>query len=127
MADASAGQETLYRDIFEASQDPIMVHDAETGEIVQANPAAGALLGLDRDDLVGLRVGDFSPPEYTTEEANDLIRSAASEGEIQVEWSVSGPDGEMRWVDVSLERATIGGTERVIAFIRDITERESSD
>jgi len=120
----SEEESTLYRDIFEASRDPMMVHDAETGEILEANPAAGRMLGMDTSEVVGLKVGDFSPPSYSTAEANELIRTAAREGQEQVEWSVQGPSGQQRWVDVSLERAMIGGDERVVAYIRDVTEHK---
>ena len=41
---ASTGDTPLYRDIFEISPDPIIVHDAETGAVVHANPAATELL-----------------------------------------------------------------------------------
>jgi len=120
----SEEESTLYRDIFEVSRDPIMVHDAETGEILQANPAAGRMLGMDSADVVGLQVGEFSPPSYTTSEANELIRTAAREGKNQVEWSIQGPSGEQRWTDVSLQRATIDGDERVVAYIRDVTDHK---
>ncbi|QCC52154.1 PAS domain-containing sensor histidine kinase [Halapricum salinum] len=119
--------ETPYRDIFEASPDPVFVHDPETGEVLDANAATAEMLGVEQEAVVGMTVGDFSPPSYTNEEANDLIRTAADEGHAAVEWRVSGPDGTMRWVDVSLEAATVGGEPRVLAYVQDITEHRERE
>ena len=118
---------TPYRDIFEASPDPVFVHDPETGEVLDANAATAEMLGVEQEAVVGMTVGDFSPSSYTNEEANDLIRTAADEGHAAVEWRVSGPDGTMRWVDVSLEAATVGGEPRVLAYVQDITEHRERE
>jgi PAS domain S-box-containing protein len=122
---ASTGESPLYRDVFETAPDPIMVHDAETGVVVQANPAAGELLGLDPAAIVGMHVGEFSPPEFTTEDANELIREAVAEGNRELEWAIRTPNGQRLLVEVTLKRAAIGGDTRVVAYIHDITERKT--
>ncbi|WP_434530603.1 PAS domain-containing sensor histidine kinase [Haloarcula sp. NS06] len=119
---ASTEDTALFRDVFQANPDPIMVHDADTGTVVRANEAAGALLGRPPADVVGMHVGEFSPPGFSTADANALITEAATSGSAQVEWSTQGPDGESRLVEVSLERAVIDDTTRVVAFIHDVTE-----
>ena len=45
--------EARFRGLFEASADAVVVHDAATGIIHEANPAAAALYGRDRDALIG--------------------------------------------------------------------------
>ncbi|RLM95623.1 ATP-binding protein [Haloarcula sp. Atlit-7R] len=119
---ASTEDTTLFRDVFEANPDPIMIHDADTGTIVRANQAAGALLGCAPEDIVGMHVGEFSPSGFSTADANALIAEAATSGSTQVEWTTEGPDGESRRVEVSLERAVIDDVTRVVAFIHDVTE-----
>ena len=119
--------ETLYRDIFETAPDPIMVHDPETGDVVHANPAACDLLGLDYDSLVGSQVGSFSPAGFTSADARAAIEAAPTDGAARVDWSVQTADGEQRWVDVTLKRARAGGQARVIAFIRDVSERRERE
>ena len=116
-----------YQDIFEASPDPIFVHDADTGEVVQANPAAAEMLGLEPASVVGMSVGEFSPPGYSTEDANELITTAHETGQSHVEWRVDGPDGETRWTSVTLKSATVDGVERVIAYAKDVTEYRLSE
>ena len=119
---ASTEDAVIYRDVFEANPDPIMVHDADTGTVVRANRAAGELLGCAPADIVGTHVGEFSPPGFSTADANDLITEAAESGSAQVEWTTEGPDGTDRLVEVTLERATLGDQTRVVAFIHDVTD-----
>lgn len=43
--------------------DPYLAVDADTGVIADANPAAGALLGIDRDALLGVEAMRFVPAD----------------------------------------------------------------
>ena len=118
---ASTEDAVIYEDVFDASPDPIMVHDADTGTVIRANEAAGALLGCAPEDIVGMHVGEFSPSGFSTADANDLIAEAAMSGSAQVEWATEGPNGTEQLVEVTLERATLGDETRVVAFIHDVT------
>jgi len=121
----SEGQ--LHGAVFATAPDPIFVHDPETGRVTTANPAAGGLLGVDPDAIEGMHVGEFSPPDYSTADANDLIRRAHETGQSHVEWRVEGPDGETRWTDVELRSATFGGNDRVVAYAKDVTEYRAAE
>ncbi|MFU1781932.1 ATP-binding protein [Haloarcula japonica] len=124
---ASTEDTALFHDVFQANPDPIMIHDADTGTVVRANEAAGALLGRPPAEVVGMHVGEFSPSGFSTADANDLITEAATSGSAQVEWTTEGPDGTDQLVEVTLKRAALGDKTRVVAFIHDVTairERE---
>lgn len=97
----------IYQDVFEAGPDPIIIHDADTGTVVRANQAAGALLGCAPDDILGMHVGEFSPPGFSTADANDLIAEAAESGSAEVEWATEEPDGTDRLVEVTLRRTAL--------------------
>ena len=114
----------IYEDIFEASSTPTMVHDADSGAVQRANPAACQLLGLDREELLGTPVGEFSPGEYTTAEAESMLQRAVAEDGTTVEWVVEGPDGQHRSVDVELQPLDADEGRRVVAFVRTETYRE---
>jgi PAS domain S-box-containing protein len=45
--------ERPYRHIFEHISDGLLIHDAQTGLVVEANPAAAAMHGYDRRELIG--------------------------------------------------------------------------
>jgi len=117
--------DALYRDVFEAAADPIFLHDAETGEILDANPVAADLVGADRAAVVGAEIGAFSPSEYTSEEAARLVESALENGEESVSWTLDDGSGRTRSVDVLLKRATLDDEEYVLAFVTDVTEHRA--
>ncbi len=71
--------ETRYRLLFQRSRDAVLVVDADTRKVVDANEAAGALFGSAVDRLVGRAF----PPESAVaarQTLNDLLASARTEG-----------------------------------------------
>ena len=113
-----------YREIFEKVPAGIVVHDPETGEIVDANRRFCELLGHDHEDVIGMTVGDFSAdePDYDAAKGHNKIREAAAGEPQRFTWRDQTSDGETFPVEVALERTTIGGQERVLAFVRDISD-----
>ena len=53
-------EQTVFRSLFAAYPDALLVADAN-GTIVLANPSAAGLLGYDVDELVGLNVDALVP------------------------------------------------------------------
>ena len=124
---ASTEDAVIYQDVFEASPDPIAVLDADTGTVVRANQAVSNLVGLDPDEVIGMEVGELSPSEYSTADAMCLMEQVSATESVEVEWSVRGPDGTERLLEVTLKRTAIGGTTRVVAFVHDVTERRGRE
>ncbi|MEW6553988.1 MAG: PAS domain S-box protein [Actinomycetota bacterium] len=121
--------ETTYREIFNAANDGIFVHDLETGAILDVNEKMGEMYGVSRIEALGMGVEDLSSGvhPYTGKEAAELVRKAAA-GEPQLfEWHAKDANGRLFWVEVSLKRAVIAGTDRVLALVRDISERKKSE
>ena len=56
-------EERNYRRVFEAASDGLIVHDVETGRVVEANPAAGAMHGYAREEFIGLHPTTFIHPD----------------------------------------------------------------
>ena len=56
-------EERTYRSVFEAAGDGLIVHDVETGRVVAANPAAGAMHGYAREEFIGLHATAFVHPD----------------------------------------------------------------
>ncbi len=52
-----------YRCIFEAAGDGLILNDLETGLIVEANLAAGAMHGYTREDFIGLHPISYIRPD----------------------------------------------------------------
>jgi len=118
-----------YREIFEASEDAIFVHDWDTGAILDANPQACAAYGYSREEFRSLHLGAISSgvPPYTEEEDLRWIERAKAEGSTRFEWHRRSRDGSLHWDEVRLKAARIGGQPRVLAFSREITESKLAE
>ncbi|RPI14091.1 MAG: PAS domain S-box protein [Lysobacterales bacterium] len=127
--DALRASETSYREIFEASDDAIYVHDWDTGTLVDVNQRACERRGYARDELLNVSPGELvsGDPPYTTQEAVRRIEQAKREGTLSFEWRSRRRDGELQWDDVRLKSAQIGGRPRILAFVRDIDERKRTE
>ena len=122
--------EASYRSIFEASEDPIFIHDWDTGAILDVSPKAAEVYGYSREEMRRLGVGDVSAnePGYTGEDAARQIQQAKVRSTpVRFEWHARYRDGRLMWHEVTLKRATIAGEPRILAFTRDITERKLAD
>ncbi len=128
-AAALRASEANYRQIFEASEDAIFVHDWDTGAIVDVNPRACENFGYTRDEFIQLSVGQLSAgePPYTEVEAWRWVDQAKREGSASFEWRRRSKDGTLHWDEVRLKRANIGGQLRILAFTREITERKKAE
>jgi len=123
-SDPAHGEED-YRSIFNAANDAIFVHDMETGRILDVNRKMCELYGYTVQEALRLDVGALSSgqPPCAQEDALRWIRKAV-EGEPQLfEWQARRKDGSLFWVEVNLKRARIGHRERLLAVVRDISER----
>ena len=109
-----------FRVLFEQSPLGIILHDAESGAVLDANPASWHAYGL--DSLEELQTHSFwGEPPYSKAEAIPLIRAAASGNVQRFEWYHSDANGGARWELVTLMPAVIDGERRVFAITADIT------
>ncbi len=118
--------ENNYRTIFEAVHDGIFVQDLKSGEILDANLKGLEIFGYrSKAEIRGLTLGDFSSdePPYTTDNALNYIRKAASDGPQIFVWLGQKKDRERIWLEVSLKRTSLRKQDCIIAVVRDITER----
>ena len=120
--------EASYRALFDLSNDAICVHDLETGAILDANRKAYELYGCVPGDLTGLTQAAAAASSvrggHVPKDA--IARAAAGESqrfEFQVKRRLGGPV----WVEVRLRRVAINGVDRLLATLRDVTERKAAE
>lgn len=119
---------TKFKEIFNSVNEAIFIDEARTGKMIEANQRAVDMYGYDSvEDILSGNIGDISAniPPYTEAKAQENIRKAIEEGPQTFDWIARKKDGTTFWVEVSLKYAVIGGEERVIAVVRDISERKS--
>jgi PAS domain S-box-containing protein len=121
--------EANYRSIFDTANDAIFVHDTESGKILSVNQKACEMFGYAQEELQELTVKDISTgvPPYDQEHALGWIKKAFEEGPQLFEWICKDKAGRSFWVEVNLKLAVIEGESRMLAIVRDITERRQAD
>jgi PAS domain S-box-containing protein len=118
--------EAAYRAMFELAADAIFVHDPATGAILDANRKGCTLHGYTLDELRdgGVQLISTGEAPYTLDEAKRRLALAAG-GEPQTfEWYGRNRAGDRIWLEVRLDRITIPAGDRILAVVRDITERK---
>jgi two-component system NtrC family sensor kinase len=121
--------EASYRAIFDAAEDSIFVHDPQSGAIVDVNPKACATFGYTREEFRHLSIGQLGTGErpYTQQDAMELIARAYAGEQLRIEWHGRCKDGTLRWHEVFVKRAVIGGKDRILALARDVDDKKRSE
>jgi PAS domain S-box-containing protein len=121
--------ESTYREIFDAVDEAIFVHDLETGRILDVNRRMSELYGYSAEQarVLGTGVMSAGAPPHDEDEARRRLHLAATDGPQLFEWRARSRAGREFWAEVSLKRVTLGGTERLLATVRDITERKLAE
>jgi PAS domain S-box-containing protein len=116
--------EERYRGVFEGAADALLVADAD-GRYVDANPAAEALLGYPRAELLGMRIDDVMT--LAAEDTRAMYAAFVRDGR----WR---GDVELRRKDDTTIRAEGRATALAmpdgplfVSALRDITERERAE
>ncbi len=122
--------ERNYREIFNSTNEAIFLHNAIDGKIYDVNNVMLKMYGYDtKEEVLKLTVKDISAKNdnETDEKAQMLIRKAVEEGAQVFDWVSKKKNGELFHSEVSLKSSEIGGKGRVLAVVRDITERKKSE
>lgn len=116
-----------FKDIFNAANDGVFIHNLETGAILDVNQKMCQMFGLTRKQALASDVGSLSAgvPPYTQEDAMAWINKAVAGQPQLFEWQAKHQDGHLFWLEVNMGRAAIGPTERIIVSARDITQRKA--
>lgn len=123
----------FYRTMFDRVPDPVVVANAATGAIVEANKSAATLLGRDRAALFGTAVSQLVPAEKREQYAELFERFARESAESAAAVSLEGgfhledADGERIPVDVTATSFDLRGDGYVVGVFRDLRERERRD
>ena len=121
--------ERNYREIFNAANDATFVHDPATGAIVDVNDATLDMFGYSYDALIRLDSGSlrYGDAAQAQEELQQLLLRTTEEGPQVAEWLCRRKDGSCFYAEVNLKQASIGGQPRVLAVVRDISERKQAE
>jgi PAS domain S-box-containing protein len=120
-----AESEKRFRTLFMESPISMLIHDKDSGRILDANPAGYGAYGF--SSLGELQNGDFwLDPPYAFEDALARIRKAALEKVPPFEWVCRKVDGTLLWATVSLTPIHLQGVQRILVTWIDITEQKEA-
>jgi len=120
---ALEASERKYRAIIDASPEPILIADAESGRLTEANPAAAVLFDCSRSDLIGLHQSELHP-EATRARFRQTFQEHIDTGRIAVPDAViQTASGREVPVEIYASPVEIDQRLHLVGFFRDMTER----
>jgi diguanylate cyclase (GGDEF)-like protein/PAS domain S-box-containing protein len=124
---ALKASEVRYRRLFETAKDGILILDAESGKITDANPFLVSLLGFSWDELVGKtlwEIGSF----------RDIVANQSAFRQLQVNEYIryenlplETKNGQLAHVEFISNVYMVDGSRVIQCNVRDITERYKAE
>ena len=119
--------EIRYRRLFESAKDGILILDAETGQIEDANPFMSELLGYPREQFLGKELWEIGLFK-DIEESRAAFRELQAKGYIRYEdLPLESKNGQRREVEFISNAYAVGDRLSVQCNIRDITARKGME
>jgi PAS domain S-box-containing protein len=120
--------EEKFRAIFDAAPDAIIIADADTGVIIDANTEATRMLRRPREEIVGLHQTELHPPHWQSEARQAFerhVKLAREHGATApIESLVLRSDGKELQVEVLARLLRLNGRHVLEGVFRDIEERK---
>jgi len=115
-----------FQKLFDESPIALLIHDKDTGEIIDANKHGLEL--YECESLEELQSGEFwNDPEFTKELALVKIRQTFENGFQGFEWKHRRKDGSAIWQNVTLNKIEIDNKTRILAAVLDISAQKNSE
>jgi diguanylate cyclase (GGDEF)-like protein/PAS domain S-box-containing protein len=124
---ALKASEVRYRRLFETAKDGILILDAESGKITDANPFLVSLLGFSWDELIGRtlwQIGSF----------RDIVANQSAFRQLQVNEYIryenlplETKNGQLAHVEFISNVYMVDGSRVIQCNVRDITERYKAE
>ena len=124
-ADLARGEEQ-FRTAFDGCPIGLLIAD-EHGRFQRVNPAAAALTGRGRDELVGLTHREITDPADLEETARARLALLRGAGDVCYDARLRRPDGHVSWtrVTLSLIPGPVGRRWRLVQ-LQDITAERAA-
>lgn len=119
----TTASEQVYRTLVEHANDGIAVVQDE--RFVFGNPSVVAMSGRTEQEFVGLHISQvFHPEDLPAAVARYQARMRGAPVENRYEIRIRRPDGETRWVGISVVASNWNGRPASLGMVTDITARK---
>ncbi len=123
-AEAIRASELRYRRLFETAQDGILILDADTGQVMDANPFMRDLLGYSQEEFLGKKLWEIGPfkgteaskTAFTELQRTDRVRYGAI--------ALESKDGRRIEVEFVSNAYLVDQKRLIQCNIRDLAERK---
>jgi len=120
-----AESEEKFKQVVELSVDGIII-GANNGKIVDCNGAACRIFGYDKKEILELKLIDLLLEDFHRI-IPDAVNGSEITGDKIVERLFKRKDGTLFSSEVATRKFKLGNEERLIVYIRDITERKKAE
>lgn len=126
MEDELRASEQKFRAVAETAGNAIYIHDGT--RLVFVNPAAEAITGYDREELLAQDIWTLVHPEFRDRvRANARARFTGQPCPQRYEYPIVAKDGSVRWLDFSANLVEFEGKLCILATAFDVTERKLTE
>lgn len=115
-----SARERLLEAIFENSRDAILLAD-DDARYLDVNPAACAMTGYSRDELLGMTIWDLTP-RPNREKGLASWREFIASGTLDGEYAIQRKDGTMLHVEFRAVSSIVPGIH--LSIMRDVSEHK---
>lgn len=124
--EALIASESSCRTIFDSVNDAIIIHSIDDLGIIEINKRGSEMFLYTREEMKEMQIEKLLCEEdgYTKKKLSVFFDKASHNEPQAFEWKLKDKAGRCFWVDIGLKRAIIHGSNRIIAVIRDISDRK---
>lgn len=116
--------ERCYRELFEASPQPMWVYDLKNLSFLAVNDAACAHYGYSRGEFLAMTIADIRPPEELPRLRANLAASDGVGFENAGLWRHRKKDGSLITVEITSHGLRFAGRPARLVMARDVTEQQ---
>ena len=117
----------VFRNIVDQLSDTICFHDAEDGRVLYANDLACSSLGYSREELLGMRLADFTTLPENFPSWPDIVNAFAKEETVAFEARHRPRQGAEIPVGIKATLTCAGLQRFVVTVARDISQWKAAE
>jgi PAS domain S-box-containing protein len=119
--------ENMYRSILHASAEGILIVDAESLQIIFANPTQCEMLGYTEEELISMTIIEIHPKESIKETLTEFQSMLLGEKAFVSNIQCLKKNGATFFADIHSSFLFQNGRRCILGFFKDITERTKGE
>ncbi len=119
--------EARFRRLFNGVRDAVLLADAETGRILEANDEACRLFGRTRESLVGCHQSELHPRDKADTYRRFFDEHVRGSTAILTDAEIVAAEGRLVPVEINGGLVELGGRSAILGVFRDISARRAAE